>query len=479
MKVFWFSLLVLSCYLSSSAIGAGTNDRPRVVVLTDIANEPDDEESLVRFLVYANEFDIEALIATTSVHLKNGVREDLIRRQLDAYESVQPNLAKHAAGYPAADALRSITSSGQTSYGMAAIGTGKSSAGSKRILEVSRKPDPRPVWITVWGGANTLAQALVDARSTMSDEELKTMIAKLRVYSISDQDDTGTWLRHEFPDLFWIVSPSSTDWKEYHRSTWSGISGDRHYRNGPGHVFELVDNPWLTENVRENHGSLGKLYPPWAYIMEGDTPSFLGLINNGLGWSDSPANGGWGGRYVLYQPFGESHPIWTNNIDSRDTVTASNGVTDTSDQATIWRWRQAYQHDFAARMDWCVKDVKDANHNPVAILNGDLSKAVLRIACRSGDQVCLDAAGTSDPDGNPTTIKWWVYPEASTLRNERGQPMVPQIKNDDSSSVEKICVDIPATPHPGELHVIMEVTDNGTPSLTSYRRAVITVMPKD
>ncbi|MCB1128715.1 MAG: DUF1593 domain-containing protein, partial [Verrucomicrobiae bacterium] len=44
--------------------------KERVFVLTDISNEPDDEESLVRFLVYANEYDIEGLVATTSTWLR-------------------------------------------------------------------------------------------------------------------------------------------------------------------------------------------------------------------------------------------------------------------------------------------------------------------------------------------------------------------------------------------------------------------------
>ena len=169
--------------------------RPRVIVLTDLSNEPDDEESLVRFLVYANEFDVEGLIATTSTHLKTRTREDLLRRQLDAYAQVQENLAKHAPGYPAADALRAVTASGQPAYGMAAVGGGKSSAGSKRILDAAGRADGRPLWVTVWGGANTLAQALFDARKERAPADVDRLVDKLRVYAISDQDDAGHWLR--------------------------------------------------------------------------------------------------------------------------------------------------------------------------------------------------------------------------------------------------------------------------------------------
>ena len=142
-----------------SALAAETA-RQRVLVLTDISNEPDDEESLVRFLVYANEYDIEGLVATTSTHLRTRTREDLIRHQLDAYGQVRGTLAKHAPGYPTKEQLLAVTATGQTAYGIAAIGEGKTSAGSRLVLTAVDKNDDRPLWISVWGGANTLAQAL-------------------------------------------------------------------------------------------------------------------------------------------------------------------------------------------------------------------------------------------------------------------------------------------------------------------------------
>ena len=141
-------------------------------------------------------------------------------------------------------------------------------------------------------------------------------VSKLRIYTISDQDDAGPWLRKEFPKLFYIVSPSDQTYHQYHLATWTGISGDTHYKNGPGYLMDLVSNDWLTTNVRESHGPLGALYPKWACIMEGDTPSYLGLINNGLGSHISPSYGGWGGRYQLSTPPQEPHEIWTNTDDT-------------------------------------------------------------------------------------------------------------------------------------------------------------------
>src|SRR5262245_34608422 len=121
--------------------------RNRVVVLTDIANEPDDQMSMVRFLVYANEFDIEGLVAGTSTWMRNRVRPDVINTLIDAYEQVIVNLRKHAGGYPDPAALRTLVSAGQPSFGMAAVGPDKMSAGAEAILHAADRGDPRPLWI--------------------------------------------------------------------------------------------------------------------------------------------------------------------------------------------------------------------------------------------------------------------------------------------------------------------------------------------
>ena len=463
-------------WLSHVVAFAGTNTealaspKQRVFVLTDISNEPDDEESLVRFLVYANEYDIEGLVATTSTYLRKGAREDLIRRQLKAYGQVRGTLAKHAGGYPAVAELQAVTATGQAAYGMAAVGDGKTSAGSKLLLAALDKKDERPLWVSVWGGANTLAQALLDARKNRSPQELAKLMARLRVYAISDQDDAGPWLRREFPKLFYIVSPSDTGWKQYYRATWTGISGDRHYKNGPRVNVELVENPWLIKNIIKNHGPLGALYPKVTYIMEGDTPSFLGLIENGLGWSVSPAYGGWAGRYVRCQPDSETRPIWTDHLSNRDTLEV-NGNKHASNQATIWRWRKHYQHDFAARMDWCVADAyRKANHNPAAVLNGDKSRRIVQVTAKPGQTISLSASGSKDPDGNTLSCTWMVYPEAGSYKG--AVTLEPTRGIETKLSIAKTGT-LPAGKQ--TIHVILMVEDNGTPSLVSYRRAIITI----
>jgi hypothetical protein len=455
-----FMIVLVAVVLTSQAFAEPW--RPRVVVLTDITNEPDDEESLVRFLVSSSDYDVEAMIATTSTWLRKKVRPDKIRAQVEAYKKVYPNLIKHDKRYPSPDHLLSITSSHLPVYGMGGVGKGKDSAGSKLLVRVIDKADKRPVWVTIWGGSNCLAQSLWKVRNTRNKVQLAEFVEKIRVYTISDQDDTGSWMRKEFPKLFYVVTPSKQKHHEYRLATWTGISGERRYKfAAPPSYFKWISNEWLVKNVIEGHGPLGALYPKWKYIMEGDTPSYLNLIDNGLGSNVSPDYGGWGGRYKLSTPSGETRPIWTN---SPDTVTAD-GKKYSLPHATVWRWREAYQNDFAARMDWCVATKRaDANHHPAAVVNGIKGKSVISITAKPGQLVKLSAKGSSDPDGDKVTGRWFQYLEAGTCSHV-------DLRGKNTENVSFLVPDEPGK----TLHMILELRDNGKPNLFSYRRVVVAI----
>lgn len=462
--------------------------KPRVAILSDIGNEPDDQMSFVRLLVYSNEFDLEAMIAATSTWQKAATHPETMHMLIHAYGQVRNNLLLHAKGWPTQAELEQRVFPGQPAYGMAATGAGKSSPGSTALVQAIEREDPRPLWICLWGGANTLAQALLDLRRSNPPERMRSLISRLRVSSISDQDDAGPWIRGEFPDLFYIVNPSRPNGENYYRATWTGISGDLYYRNGEGADTSVVTNEWLDRNVRSK-GPLGKVYPRFLFIMEGDTPSFLGLIDNGLNAYRRPDWGGWGGRYVFLQPYGEAHPIWTQGGDeffrstSQDAVPGADGKTHVSDQASIWRWREAFQNDFAARMDWTIKDFGHANHNPLAVVNGQGGTGTVEIEADAGRAVTLDATGTSDPDGQAITYKWFVYPEAGLT----GTPSADVAISGEAGRVAKLELKSPCRAPwlpgvipcrgPGVAHVILEVTDSGSPPLTSYRRVIVKVDP--
>ena len=461
-------LLLSAVFLSFSAYA-----RQRVIVLTDIENEPDDTQSMIRFLTYSNHWDVEALIATTSTHQRDKTAAWRIREIIEAYAKVRDNLLKHEQGYPTADYLLSTLREGRPAFGMNAVGTGMDSPGSEMIISVVDRDDPRPVWVTVWGGPNCLAQALWKVRMTRSPDNVAKFVEKLRVYTISDQDDSGPWLRKTFPNLFYIASPGIHAGGAYHQATWSGISGDNFHGRFVGADFSIVDNPWLDRNIRSK-GPLGALYPSVKFLMEGDTPSFLYLINNGLGDPEHPDWGSWGGRYEFYTPRlrkwnsePETRPFWT---DAEDEALGVDGKWHTSNKATIWRWRSAYQNDFAARMDWTIKPYSEANHPPVAKL-----KHPNRLDVKSGERVNLSAEGSSDPDGAALSYEWNYYGEPGTFVISNGRTGAP-FKIEDANKINSWFT-APKVTRPETMHIILAVTDQGTPALTRYQRVIITIYP--
>lgn len=451
--------------------------KSRMIVLTDIEADPDDTQSLVRLLLYANQIEIKGIVATTSCWLQNEIHPASIVRVINAYGMVQPNLTLHEAGYPNEKDLLGLVKKGWPSYGMTGVGPGKDSEGSDLIIKELEKEDDRPLWISTWGGVNTLAQALYTIQASKSKAEAERLISKLRVYTISDQDDSGQWIRVNFPNIFYIVSPGD----DYGSATWTGINNVI-----KGIDNTTISNTWFVDHIQQGHGPLGAIYPDVSWGVEGDTPAFLSLIPNGLNHSERPDWGGWGGRYELYTPdfsktkkggsivtiAPETRPIWTNAIDNYTPyipkaygrTVKKDTTTYTGYKETLWRWRDDLQHDFAARMDWCTLTYAEANHPPVPILSHRD-----HITLASGERFRLDAFGSTDPDGDNLSFLWFPYLEAGTYKGdfELGQPenahlvygVAPEVKNEET------------------IHVILKVSDKGTPSLSRYKRIILTIIP--
>jgi Cellulose-binding Sde182, nucleoside hydrolase-like domain/Cellulose-binding protein Sde0182, C-terminal domain len=465
---------------AAPATASGQAGKPhRMIVLSDIGADPDDTQSFVRLLLYADVIDLEGLIATTSTWKRTSVAPESIRAVIRAYGAVYGNLVEHDAHYPRPEALQALVKRGRAEYGMGGVGAGKDSEGSDWIVQTLEKNDDRPLWITVWGGANTLAQALYTLRAMRPAAEVDRLLAKLRVYTISDQDDSGPWIRTTFPSLFYIVTPGG----DYGAATWGGIN-----TVVPGIDNTSISNKWIAEHIQQGHGPLGAAYPDVAWGMEGDTPSWLGLIPNGLGDPEHPDWGGWGGRYELYRPdvpvadpktfIGgvpiepETRPIWTNATDDYTPpvvgeygrATRPGGQSFRDSKATLWRWRDDFQNDFAARMEWATKSYAGANHPPVPVLGHPDAFTV-----RSGEGFGLDAHGTMDPDGDSLSYYWFPYSEAGTYAGT--------VKVDGAENAVGAWVIAPKVEKPATIHFILRVTDKGRPPLSRYKRVVVTVTP--
>ena len=330
-----FAILFALDVVEIAAQQPSTSGRLRVIVTSDFPpfpvtnSDPDDVQSMVRFLLYSNEFDVEGLIASAGTFGMVAEKKNILA-VLDEYDKVDENLRNHDPLYPTADTLRAVTFEGKgNNHGIKIqfgcgkqpvtdiIGEGMDSEASIAIITAADKPDPRPLYIGVWGGPREVAQAIWDVKHTRSEAETKAFISKLRVFLIFCQDASHEWLMNEFPDLFIVES----------KTTYQGMFG--------------VDSlEWVEENIIKNHGPLCAIYPPKAMggpgVIEGDSPSFLYLVsaNRGINNPEDPTQPSWGGQYV-------------RQGSTKHYIDGPGG-------STISQWKTEFEVEFQRRADWCV-----------------------------------------------------------------------------------------------------------------------------
>jgi hypothetical protein len=268
-----FAAIVLgvACCLTTAAYGALAGNRYRVLVSTDIGGtDPDDFQSMVHLLVYADCFDIVGLVSSP---YGPGRKEDILK-VIDCYEKDYANLKTYSDKYPTPDSLRTITKQGQTETAPYA-GVRQSTEGSQWIVACARRDDQRTLYVLVWGGIGDLAQALHDAPD---------ILPKLRIYWIGGPNKK--WSSNEYQYI-----------ADHHPGLWI-IESNSTYRGwfvGGNQSGEWGNKEFVTRHIA-GKGALGDFFVSQMDLIKmGDTPSVGWLLK---GVPDDPSQPGWGGSYV-------------------------------------------------------------------------------------------------------------------------------------------------------------------------------------
>jgi hypothetical protein len=423
---------------------ASAAERLRLIIETDAGGDPDDEQSLVRFLLYVNEWDVEGIIANRP-HARDGENKNpertgpgIVRRLLRAYGECYPNLSQHDPRYPTLNHLWQRTVPGDNDTQEAV----------NLIIAAVDRDDPRPLWYSDWGtdhgaATNNLRRALDKVLHDRGRAGYAMFKSRLRLSSADAFGDHTSKIDPPFPLWVDTFRPERDGKRWYHRfSALTAKAGG----------FDLA------RDCLTGHGPLGALYPTNTthWQKEGDTMTFLYLVPTGMNDPEQPTWGSWAGRYGSNTNFPNARYFWANPLD------AWNGATNRDN--ILARWAEAIQNDFKARLDWCVKDFAQANHPPVPRVRGETARTV-----KARGRVELDASESSDPDGIGLHFHWFHYPEPGSYRGGR-------IEVQNSTSAKAFFV-APKVSSAQTAHLILAVTDDGSPPLTRYRRVVVTFTP--
>lgn len=268
--------------------------KPRILISSDIGGtDPDDNQSMIHLLMYADLFQIEGLIASP---YGNGRKENFLE-MIDLYEKDLPKLKEHSNGFPDPDSLRAVCKQGAIPNAPFK-GFDKPTEGSEWIIKCAKKKSDQPLWVLVWGGIEDLAQALHDA------PEIKK---NMKVYYIGGPNkkwcvNAYAYIAENHPDL-WMIEANAT-YRGWIIDTESPgkIKGEAYYNN-----------------YIQGRGSMGKDFIKYykGNIKMGDSPSLAYLMN---GNPDDPTGESWGGSFTPINR--SSRSVFNLNTTKADTVAA-------------------------------------------------------------------------------------------------------------------------------------------------------------
>jgi hypothetical protein len=445
--------------------------------MTDMTH--DDGNSLVRYLYYSPYFDTEAIIVTPQLPDYNYNQDGpwtKVQSVLNAYRQEYDQLKKHDSGFPTYEKLSSITKKGRGALpiiwltnekkfagkiaeryvesswgdirfadwigeGQTPNGESKDSDGSEFLQQVFGKEDDRPIFVQMWGGPVTFVQALHRYRQGQGEEKFNKLLSKLHVFSIHLQDITFDYML----DLN-KIKPLNCPGIGPTQSTYEGT------RVKPGWFLYDGEHFWKYISVMKQtevngHGPMAALYDHGG---EGDTPAFLYLLSGVFGLNDplKPTQGSWGSRFTsMGKEFPENY-FYTCKVDKSE----------------LERWIPHVKNNFLNRLTYSIKSPSQVNHEPLAVVNNDKTNKTLQIQGRPGSKITLDASRSSDPDGNKLSFNWYQYKEAG---NYEGNIAI----TTPTAALQSIT--LPQNIGNTQIHLILEVHDNGTPALVTYRRIIL------
>jgi hypothetical protein len=415
-----------------------------LLILCDPGADPSNEQSLIRLLLYSSQLDIKGICITGKSNLQSDI--ELVQNCIFGYGQVVNKLLKNENNYSSAEGLLDRVKTGKN---YPDIGKGMDSQASDWIISSVDQISDK-LWICIWDDQRELAQALWTIKETRDKQGQNEFIRKIRIHALNDKDHYRKWILENFPQIFYIADGNQDPLHDINLKSacYQGqyICGNINYQNAK----------WIYINIINNHGPLGSIYPPFANGVNGmkeyGTSTFMGLLDNGLNNPEQPGWGGFGGRFKKV--------INNYYIDDKDLFNET-----LNEPNTVARWRIVLQNDFHCRMNWCIYSVNNTNHYPQIKVNMYSNKQIIEFNSVINKRINIDASETNDPEGDNLNFNWWFYKDASDYSNNINYKL--------NHSKRKISFNIPPDADGKTLHLILEVTDNGNPPLTSFKRFVI------